>query len=40
MSKTTKRNSAVALGGGGGEAVMQQPITEPVDLRTEQAAMK
>lgn len=39
MSKTTKRNCAVALGGGGGEAVTQ-PITEPVDLGTEQPAMK
>lgn len=40
MSKTTTRNSAVALGGGGGggEAVMHQPVTEPADLRTEQAA--
>lgn len=40
MSKTTKRNCAVALGGGGGEAATQQPITEPVDLGTEQPAMK
>lgn len=40
MSETTKPNSAVVLDGGGGAAVTQQPIMEPVDLRTEQPALK
>lgn len=40
MSKTTKQNSAVVLDGGGGESVIEQPIMEPVDLRTEQPALK
>lgn len=42
MSETTNRNSAVALdgGGGGGEALMHKPVTEPADLRTEQVAIE
>lgn len=38
MSKTKKQNSAVVLDGGSG-AVIEQPIMEPVDLRTEQPAL-
>lgn len=39
MSKTTKQNSAVVLDGGGGEAVIEQPIMETVDLSTKQPAL-